>query len=195
MYVERNLAINLTIILIIEPSFIETAANSGWWPANDHISRYLTTLFIWSETIISPIVILLQCNGHITSVVTDSTNDPWLQSSKLSRPMNQSGEGTNLVITEIWKRKYNDQPMKSLSFSPSSKWMKLLRRVYTTLVLVCVSTHQYFVLALSLVDQYLCHRGCGCFTTELKTWIYDKNSQLRIQNVHYERIKIKVSYI
>ena len=29
VYVERNLAINLTIILIIEPSFIETAANSG----------------------------------------------------------------------------------------------------------------------------------------------------------------------
>ena len=121
VYVERNLEIDLTIILIIEPSFIETAANSGWWPANDHISRYLTTLFIWSETIISPIVILLQCNGpgNITSVVTDSTNDPWLQSSKLSRPMNQSGEGTNLVITEIWKKKSTSIMISQWSHYPS----------------------------------------------------------------------------
>ena len=71
VYVERNLEIDLTIILIIKPSFIETAANSGWWPANDHISRYLTTLFIWSETIISPIVILLQCNGLDTHLSSD----------------------------------------------------------------------------------------------------------------------------
>ena len=164
--------------------------------------RYLTTLYIWSETIISSIVILLQCEGpgyrYITSVVTDSTNEPWLQRSKLSRPMNQSGEGTNLVITEIWRKK---STMMSLYFSLSASWMnlhknRLLRRVYTTLVFVAfVATHQYFVLAPSLVDQYLCHRGCGCFTTDLKTWIYDKNSQLRIQNVHYERIKMKVSYI
>ena len=117
----------------------------------------------------------------------------WSLAAKLQTVQTDEPVGRRNQFGHNWDLK--KKPMKSLSFSPSSKWMKLLRRVYTTLVLVCVSTHQYFVLALSLVDQYLCHRGCGCFTTELKTWIYDKNSQLRIQNVHYERIKIKVSYI
>ena len=34
--------------------------------------------------------------------MTESTKDPWLHRSKLSSPINQSGDGTNFVITEIW---------------------------------------------------------------------------------------------
>ena len=40
--------------------------------------------------------------GLLTSVMTESTKEPWLHRSRLSNPINQSGDGTSFVITEIW---------------------------------------------------------------------------------------------
>ena len=43
----------------------------------------------------------------LTSICTESTNLPFLQRSKLSKPTNQSGEGTSFDIKETCKVNIN----------------------------------------------------------------------------------------
>ena len=74
---------------------IYDCTQSHQWPGSTYSLEMSTWLREICEVPLTALILAVP-----TSVTTDSTKAPWLQRSRLSRPMNQSGEGTSFVITD-----------------------------------------------------------------------------------------------